>query len=80
MAKKWGFRGSTITVGLVLLVSGCSGASVGVLAPPEEAVLAPVVGVTPAGPTEGVIRCAVAWDGVSVCWQVKDSVTVVGPR
>ncbi len=45
---------------------------------PEGVEVRPV-GSTPAEPEEGVIRCAVRYDGVAVCWQVVDSVSV-SPR
>lgn len=43
---------------------------------PEAGVLDPSIGVTYTPVAEGWLKCAVRYDGVSVCWIVTDTVTV----
>jgi len=64
---------------ICLLVIGCSGSTpTGVIPYEEEAVLKPHILQEPVEPPEGIIKCAIKWDGIAICWQVTDSVNVQG--
>lgn len=83
MARNKPFYGVAITLGLISVVlTACTAVTgpdrrfIPVGEEPESAVLDPSIGVTWTPVEAGWIKCAVKYDGVSVCWQVVDSVGV----
>lgn len=83
MARNKPFYGVAITLGLISVIVTACGAVTGPDArfipaggEPEVGVLDPSIGVTYTPTPEGWIKCAVAYDGVAICWLVTDSVTV----
>jgi len=58
------------------VLAGCGGTPVEprrVIPMEEEGVWVGAVPVTRVDPVDGYIQCAVAYDGVAVCWLVRDS-------
>lgn len=71
-------RGAVWWLAPLSLLSACTGVTEPrrvIPAGEEGVVLDPRIGVTVV-PVEGWVKCAVAYDGVAICWQVTDSVTV----
>lgn len=69
---------------VALLLTACTAPTgddprVRVIPVESDSVVVRPVGSTPSEPVEGVIRCALAYDGVAICWQVTDSVSGVTP-